>query len=495
VAGTSTVYQQDDDGTWRQVVTRTDAVINLRGNPGDIVSSPMAFNSALAWVDVRTFDGTPLASVDLTYPWGTTGFVRMTPTTGPAWVSTQVRITGWGLDRVTGVSFDGYPGRIVSVTDLGLGQGWEMIVATPIFGDNVTRDVILHTPEGDMHVASFTWTAVAPAPPEPPGPGGVPMHQGRCLALAYVTVNPLAALADQLTVANLLDLMDYDANGLIIDTVDLGFPDIREDMAVIPDADGEWDFTRFFGARGISLSGTLVDSSRGTRMMALRALGPFLSVPARPSLIYSFNTDDDIAYMRLRVAGYSGAITNPVITKFQVQYKATQPPVGYSLTTQSVRVIPGSLYAFGRIYTEPQPQDPGGPGVITATSGWEPDRHYPDMGGAQHALAVNAGDASTWPFILITGYCVGPAVYNDTTGLGFAMAPSFVLNSGETLVVDMRDRQVYLGTPDASRYAQVNFASSAWWSLQPGENDVRFTPNTAGDDASATVVWQNAYLT
>jgi hypothetical protein len=287
--------------------------------------------------------------------------------------------------------------------------------------------------------------------------------------------------------SEMLDLMDYDANGIIVDSVDLGYPDVREDTGVWTDANGTWDFTRFFGARGITLGGTLVDSARGTRSMSYKALIPYLDPAARPVLVYSFDGDDHFAYLNLRAAGYSGAITNPVITKWSAQWKCPDA-IAYDLESNSVTIIPGVTGSFGRTYTTPQLQTP------TPTSGWTPNRYYPVMGGAAYGLASNNGTAVTWPIIQIFGYCTVPAIINDTTNKTFAMASGYTVNAGEVLVIDTRQRAVYLGTPNASRYNQVDFSRSSFWPLIPGDNHITFVPATADPNAKAVITWQNAYI-
>lgn len=427
------------------------------------------------------------------------------PTEAYAYTSITMTIIGTNIADATGVLFDELEGSIANIETIPTQPGGEntrITAISPILPDRPVFTLQLRQPGRDSRFGTLD-IITAETGPEPPGPGGVPMHQGRCLALANfsstLTDNLSGPRGTTVTVTNLLDLMDHDLNGITVETVDLGFPDIREDTGVWPDADGTWDFTRFFGARGVTLSGVLLDqiNSEGTvtgsRSKALDRLARFLLPPARPILIYCFNSDSHVAYLRLRAAGYSGPVNKPNMTSWQGQWKCPDG-FAYAMTPKSVIVVPFEALTFGRIYTEPQPE-PGPPGAITTTSGWKPNRHYPEMRGAASGLAVNAGTVPTWPVFQITD-CTGAFFVNDTTGQTFAMKSNFVVHPGEVLTIDTRNRRVFLGKnyESGSRYNQVDFARSSWWPLIPGNNSLRFDPAAAGPQARLTTYWQDAFL-
>lgn len=388
----------------------------------------------------------------------------------------EVTFHGYGLELTTRtVYFGEWPAELIWRNNT------EIHVYAPIMPPGQVQ--VFVNGEG---VGRFDYFEVAPPEPEPPGPLGVPMHQGRCLCLADLS-------GDNLTLSNILDLMIDEQNGIIVDTVDLGWPDVRETTGVWADADGTWDFTRFFGARGVSLSGNLVDSELGSRSQAYQLLIPYLSPKRRPALIYCFNADDEPRYIRLRGASYSGAVNNPLYTTFQGQWKAPEA-LAYSLLPQEAIAVAVEHTDVGRIYSEPQP-DPGPEGPITSTSSWEPDRHYPGMVGAVSVNASNEGTAPTWPTFRIHGDCTGPTIFNDTTGQVFAMKPDFQVFPGEVLTINTQERLVYLEpAATSSRYGQVDFSRTTWWPLVPGPNSIRFDPVAAEESSELVVTWQNAYL-
>lgn len=98
------------------------------------------------------------------------------------------------------------------------------------------------------------------------------------------------------------------------------------------------------------------------------------------------------------------------------------------------------------------------------------------LGGTGNApvgvVAKNQGRSVAWPKITIYGPCANPRITNATTGQTIVL--SYTLNSGESLVIDTepRNRSVLLnGT--ANRYSAIDFLSTAWWGLAPGQNDIR----------------------
>ncbi|HEY2300784.1 MAG TPA: hypothetical protein VGH66_02770 [Acidimicrobiales bacterium] len=286
-----------------------------------------------------------------------------------------------------------------------------------------------------------------------------------------------------------LDLMDP-ANGFAIEQVDIGYPTPRDDTSAIPDRDGEWDDTAWFGARAVTINGTVVPSAYGSRSTVLDALAPFLAASARPTLTYQIDGDVAARYLRVRATALSAPHSNPAVTAFQLAWRAPDP-IAYGTAMNQVSLIPVSSLA-GRTYTTPQGA------AITATSGFTPPRYYPAISGALQVDAVNLGALNSAPLIQISGVCSNPAMWNDTVGAVFVVgtdAQPLNLRAGEVLTIDTRARTVYLGgDPNNTRYNFVDFSQSVWWALIPGSNQLRFVPETAGTGATAVVTWQDAYL-
>jgi Siphovirus-type tail component, C-terminal domain len=291
--------------------------------------------------------------------------------------------------------------------------------------------------------------------------------------------------------ANTLDFMDP-GNGFYIDTLDLGYPAVRDDTSATPDRDGEWDDTWLFGARVVSVGGSITPGPAiGSRSAVLDTLAPFLVASARPRLVFSV---DDLAprFVTLRPSQLSAPFTHPSVSAFTVAWSAPDP-VCYSLDGRSL-IIASSSAVFGRRYTDPQTT-----GIVTPMSAWIPPRVYPSMRGVQAAQAINAGTMNTPPVFQIFGPCTNPAVYNDTLGAMFAVGTDtapLTLGATDVLTLDYRNRAVYVGTDpnNGGRYAYVDFGRSSWWPLVPGPNALRFVPVTAQAGAQAVCTWNDAYL-
>jgi hypothetical protein len=289
--------------------------------------------------------------------------------------------------------------------------------------------------------------------------------------------------------ASTLDLMDA-ANGFRVAEVDLGYPAVRADTSPIPDRNGEWDNTANFGARVVSVKGSLIPSGLGSRQKAFDALAPFLVAMARPTLTYVIDGDETARTLTLRPAQFSGPYSNPTASDFQVQWSAPDP-AAYSAVRHQTNVAPGGL-GYGRTYTTPSPGTPTN--VTTRTY----PRVYPATSGQPSASVVNAGNLRTDPLITIYGPATNPAVYNDTVGQVLAVGSvsnPFTLAAADVLTVDGRARAVYLnGNPNSTQYAYVDFTRSSWWQLTPGANTVRYVADTATPASYATVAWNDAFL-
>ena len=102
---------------------------------------------------------------------------------------------------------------------------------------------------------------------------------------------------------------------------------------------------------------------------------------------------------------------------------------------------------------------------------------------------TNAGTFKTSPVLKIVGPITDPIVTNTTTDKIFAWQGTVA--AGTFLLVDMNNRTVLLnGT--ASRYNGLT-ASSQFWDLEPGVNDITFRA-AAFTAATLTTTWRSAWV-
>lgn len=99
------------------------------------------------------------------------------------------------------------------------------------------------------------------------------------------------------------------------------------------------------------------------------------------------------------------------------------------------------------------------------------------------SYTVNSGSSvDTYPIITWNGGVTGFSVTNTSTGKVFALDNT--VPSGQT-VIDFKKRTVMVG--DVC-YNSHRLATSQWWTLIPGENELDFA-NTSGNNNSLTIKW------
>jgi len=122
------------------------------------------------------------------------------------------------------------------------------------------------------------------------------------------------------------------------------------------------------------------------------------------------------------------------------------------------------------------------------------NRVYPLLfGGGSNATTTtvnNAGWATTYPIITITGPVTNPTVGSTTQGNYITIQGTFT--NTDTLIVDLDQRLV---TYDGNSARNLLAAGSNWFSALPGSNQFFLTgTGTLVGTTQATVTWRNAYV-
>ncbi len=144
------------------------------------------------------------------------------------------------------------------------------------------------------------------------------------------------------------------------------------------------------------------------------------------------------------------------IVAFQIQLQAEDPAIygaAQTLTTNLVGVSTG--YGFNKGF-------PFGFGGSTSTAG--------------AVTLTNTGNRETGAQLVITGPVTDPAVVHD--GTGNRLQFDIDLATGETLVIDLRNRTVLLNGTTNRRGKMLG--TSRWFKLSPGSNSIRFLGTSAG---------------
>ena len=106
---------------------------------------------------------------------------------------------------------------------------------------------------------------------------------------------------------------------------------------------------------------------------------------------------------------------------------------------------------------------------------------------------TNSGNAATWPTFTLTGPLTGPTIINANTGQQLRFAPSYVLEDGQTMVIDTDARSVTIDAGVSRRDALI---SADWFPLPAGVPTTITLASTGTYDAGAglQVAWRSAYL-
>lgn len=270
------------------------------------------------------------------------------------------------------------------------------------------------------------------------------------------------------------------ANGYVPQSLTIGFPEVRDVSAKRPVAHGTFDFTQFHGSGSVSL--VVGIASELTPLLddqdledQLRAWMP----PYRRTYLY-YRFSQAKALRRILVRTSQAARSfNFVKNSFGLISMAWRSVDGVSEGVDDVTfdVSPGGTAELGRAYD------------LTF------DRTYPASDPLGTALRFIQGTEETLPFIRIFGPCTQPRIENRTTGKKLEFISSFSLLAGEFLDIDFKEGTVLLNGDTAnSRYDKVDSSVSDWWTLIPGNNQIRYYPLTFTVPSLATVIYKPKFI-
>jgi hypothetical protein len=175
-----------------------------------------------------------------------------------------------------------------------------------------------------------------------------------------------------------------------------------------------------------------------------------------------------------------GSITSPIDSKsaarLEVSLQVDIPDGMLRATSEtSATLRPPVGGAAGRIYPKVLP--------------WA----YAAGGSGLTQVVANDGDAPTPVLMRLYGACTEPVITNQTTGEVFEL-DNLTLVAGQYLQIDMDARTVWLnGDPGLSYYAYINFATSSWWQLDPGNNSLSLGAATADGACELDVFFTPRY--
>ena len=227
--------------------------------------------------------------------------------------------------------------------------------------------------------------------------------------------------------------------------------------------------------------GNLIISDGGglTRHQWVDVLRAMLAPANRPYLY--LQRDGWLDERRAPVRGVS--LTNPLEAKsalrLEVSLQVDIPDGVLEAATVSSDTVRPGIISVGRTY----------PRIYTSAAGWQ---YTAGSTGAVAVITVAAGTygATATPLLArIYGGFTDPVITNQTTGKVFALTGVTVV-AGHYLDIDMGAKTVLLdGDPGLSYYNTINFTTSDWWELQPGDNQLAVGAATADATCSMDLFW------
>lgn len=288
-----------------------------------------------------------------------------------------------------------------------------------------------------------------------------------------------------LTLGALSVPLEDEGQGYFCQSLDLGWPDVRDVVSNRPSQDGVDDRTQYMGSRAISADITAMASAGvGKIDDVASSFAPFMVPSARPVLHYVLDRSGATERtLTLRSAGYAWPIAGPFQRDIQLQWVAADP-VARDPVVQIATAWSGTTGALGRVYN-----------LVF-------DRAYPvGSGVATTGTIIGHGDVPIRPYVRIFGPITAPIVMFQTTGppiVGYAIALTNRIDAGHFVGVDTVAHTAYMDDdPTQSVLADLDWGNT-FWPVLPNAPDSTLLSLTGTGTTSSTqvaVTWQDGYLT
>lgn len=261
-----------------------------------------------------------------------------------------------------------------------------------------------------------------------------------------------------------------------VQSIQIGSPAVRAVTRSRALADGEFDDSKFRGARAITLGLITRDEACGavTIQGLLDELLPYMSPRRRPTLTWALPGTES----ELRSAIVRG-VAHPVVVE-----RAKHIAIALSFVVPSGEVVTPAVSTLAI--------DPTTDTELGRTYDLTFPRVYPASSGIGDRLATNTGNAPAHWRATLSGICTNPTFTVNGITINFNANGGLALPAGGTVMIDTRERTIrYADDPAQSKYANTNFSAWAWDDLllEPGTNTVRFSAASLGVGARAELSW------
>lgn len=283
--------------------------------------------------------------------------------------------------------------------------------------------------------------------------------------------------------------LEDSSSGYFCESLDIGYPAVREVTDNRPDQDGAIDRTQFMGPRVVTAAVHAVEGA-GARIDAVAsAFAPFMVPSARPVLHYILDRPGLAERtLTLRPAAYGWPVAGPTERAIALQWVAPDPIVrDPNVETQTAWA--GAAAGGGRLYP------------------LRFNRTYPPGGATTTADLFTAGDVAARPLLRVYGPITRARVTfaRISDGVQVGLVPfvaGYQIAQGAFVEVDTAAHTAYLnGDRSLSVLSSLDWLSLRW-PLVPIEPDGAHMA-LAGDPSGLVTTgitqvqatWQDGYLT
>jgi|688.fasta_scaffold01021_49 hypothetical protein len=278
-----------------------------------------------------------------------------------------------------------------------------------------------------------------------------------------------------------LGRLDLDcADGFVVTSFEIGFPEVREVMTPRSLSDGSVDTTAYLGPRPVTVA-LRFDQTKLATQNLLDLVTPFLSPRYRPQVVWTVQQNDvgcigpssSVETTRsLRVRGVDGplVVDAPKYLSMVLQWISQDPYTSGLDQHCAVALITGSE-EFGRTYD------------------LEFDREYPYSPQYGVTSFTPLGNAPMDWTGTVTSELVDPQLLVNDTTITFS---GLTLLAGQTIDINTQERTILRNNdPEDSLYGITNFADWTWDEIRltPGENQIRLQADSYTGSPSFTLCY------
>ena len=264
--------------------------------------------------------------------------------------------------------------------------------------------------------------------------------------------------------------------GYVVQGIDgLEFPATRIGVINRGGEHGAFIASSFYGERRINLEGRVYADANTTNETRRRDLETILGIerdsdgiPALKTLKFTTLDDKNLQIKCSIASPLKMAVGRPRDSAFQIDLVSDYPIEGQTANSTTFTTPTGGGFILAVEV----------PIVFTASTG-------------SNKTLTNSGTGEAYPTLTFNGPLTNPSMHNQTLGKTFAVTKTLI--SGDTLVVDMREKTATLNGVTNSMGDLT--AASEWIWLLSGGNTFQFASSGGSADTGTCVVaWRDSYL-